>query len=234
MTARKFDVRHLAKLAMWLPLPTLLVEPFAASAYFRTADGVDSGKPGHVHAWSAPLQDHFAGMFTWASPETVYLTYGKAFLVTMLGVLAGFVALRRVHAGSGWLSRWAPRLTLLAYALLALGVFGEYWTPWVDQAFLAVSLPALALTFLSSPLLGLWLLRGRLGSPVAAWMLLLTIPGIIGMTVLGGHLGFPLLWLAAAWALEGRWLLARERTSAASSAAGGDSAMLEPAPVPQG
>jgi hypothetical protein len=205
---RVLDRTRLTRIAIWASLPTLLVEPFAASAYFRTPDGVDSGRPGHVQAWSGPLQNHHPGLFPWASPETVYLTYGKVFIVSMLGVLAGFVALRRPEAPGGLLDRWAPRLAPAGYVLLTLGVAGEYWTPWVDQAFYAVSLPALLLTFLSSPLLGLWLLRRRLGSRLAAWMLLLTVPGMVGLAVLGGHLGFSLLWLGAAWMLEGRELRA--------------------------
>jgi hypothetical protein len=39
-------------------------------------------------------------------------------------------------------------------------------------------------------------------------MVALTLPGIVGLTLLGGHLGFALIWLSVSWALHGHALLA--------------------------
>ncbi len=46
-------------------------------------------------------------------------------------------------------------------------------------------------------------------------MVAFTLPGIVGLTILGGHLGFALIWLSVSWALHGQALLA-QRTSRAS------------------
>jgi hypothetical protein len=40
-------------------------------------------------------------------------------------------------------------------------------------------------------------------------MVTLTLPGIVGLTILGGHLGFALIWLSVSWALHGQALLAQ-------------------------
>lgn len=197
----------LARIALLAPLPVLAVEPFAATAYFRTQDGAGELSASWVSAWSVPLQNHLSGVFTWASPETVYSTYGKLFVVAFAGVVCAVLALRRIDTSTGWLSRWAPRVALTAFGLGAVGVVGEYWTPWTEEAFIFVSLPSVLLVVLSSPLLGVWLLRRHLGSRLGGWMVALTLPGIVGTTLLGGHLGFALLWLSVSWALHGYALL---------------------------
>lgn len=45
-------------------------------------------------------------------------------------------------------------------------------------------------------------------------MIALTMPGIIAMTILGGHLGFAVLWLSAAWILQARALRRRHPAAA--------------------
>ena len=203
----------LGRIAGLAPLPVVAVAPFAAIAWFRTEDGAGEPQAPWVAAWSDPVQRTFDGAFTWASADTVYLTYGKVYVVALVGILCALIALRRVDTSGSRLSRWAPRLGLAAFGLTALGVVGEYWTPWTDQVFKLVSVPGLLLVVLSSPLLGAWLLRRRLGSRVGAWMVALTLPGIVGLSLLGGHLGFALVWLSVSWALHGRAL--SDQTSAA-------------------
>lgn len=199
----------LSRIALLAPLPLLALQPLTAIAYHRTADGAGDQQAAWVRAWSRPLENALGGVFTWASADTVYLTYGKVYVLALVGILCGVVALRRVDTSSSRLSRWAPCAALAAFGLMTLGVVGEYWTPWTDEVFLLVSVPSLLLVVLSSPLLGVWLLRRRLGSRVGGWMVALTLPGMVGLALLGGHLGFALLWSSVSWALHGRALLAR-------------------------
>ena len=207
----------LSRLARLAPLPVIAVEPLAAIAYHRTEDGAGQRQAPWVCAWSEPLESTFPGAFTWASADTVYLTYGKTYLVALTGILCAVVALHRIDTSDSWLSRWAPRVALAAFGLMTLGVAGEYWTPWTDQVFVFVSVPSLLLVVLSSPLLGAWLLRRHLGSRLGGWMVALTLPGLVALTVLGGHLGFALIWLSVSWALHGRAPLGRDAPLPGSS-----------------
>jgi hypothetical protein len=195
------ETTSLARAALLAPLPAIALEPLTASAYFRTEDGRTSGEPIWIDAWSGPLQDALPGAFTWASADTVYLTYGKAFVLAVAGFLCALVALRRTDRGGGRFS-WAWRAVLVAYALMLLAVAGEYWTPWTELAFAGLALPGLLLLMVTSPFLGARLLRQRIGSRTGAWMLAVTPVALIGLTALGGHLGFPVIWLAAAWMLH--------------------------------
>jgi hypothetical protein len=196
----------LTRIALLAPVPAIVLEPVTASAYFRTHDGKSSGDPAWISAWPAPVQDHLHGAFTWASSETVYLTYGKAFALAFGGMLCALLALRRADPRSDGRFRWAWTAGIAAYGLAIVGIIGEYYTPWSDVAFVALSVPSILLLFVVSPFLGARLLKQRIGSRVGAWMVALSMPGIIGASVLGGHLGFAVIWLSAAWMLHARSL----------------------------
>jgi hypothetical protein len=206
------ETSTLARAALLAPLPAVVLEPLTASAYFRTEDGRTSGEPAWIDAWSGPLQDTFTGAFTWTSADTVYLTYGKVFVFAVAAFLCALVALRRTDHNPGGRFRWAWRGVLTAYVLMLLGVLGEYWTPWMDFAFVALALPGLLTLMVCSPFLGARLLRQRVGSRAGGWMLALTPLALIGLTALGGHLGFPVIYLAVAWMLHARAVLRAEQT----------------------
>lgn len=204
------ETTSLARTALLAPLPAAALEPFTATAYFRTVDGRSSGEPGWIDAWSGALQDAAPGAFTWASRDTVYLTYGKPFALAFVGFLCALVALRRQDDSDQGRFPWSWRAVLSGYLLLTAGVVGEYWTPWSAAAFFALTIPGLLVLFVTSPFLAARLLRRRVGSRTGAWMLALTLPAFVGLTALGGHLGFPVIWLSVAWALHARTVLAQE------------------------
>lgn len=120
-------------------------------------------------------------------------------------MLAAVVLIRRTAPAGGRFG-WAPKAAVVAYTLALLGIIGEYWTPWSDPSFIALSVPSILLLFILSPFLGAWMLRNRIGSRLGAWMVALTMLGIIGMTVLGGHLGFAVIYLSVGWMLQVRAL----------------------------
>lgn len=201
------DNTTLARAALLAPLPAIAFEPVTASAYFRTSDGRSFGDPSWISVWSHPLQAHLHSAFTWASPETVYLTYGKGQALALAGILCAVTALRRTDPRATGRFRWAWRLVTIAYALCLAGVLGEYFSPWTNVAFGALSLPGLLLVCLTSPFLGARMLQQRIGSRVGGWMVALSMPGLIAGDMLGGHLGFALIWLCVAWMLHVRTLL---------------------------
>jgi hypothetical protein len=205
------DAHRLARAALLTPIPAIVLEPITATAYFRTADGRGSADPNWISAWSDPLARNFPAAFDWAAPDVVYHTYGKVFVLAFAGMLCGLLAVRRASEGdvrrSGGRFPWAPRLATAVYALALVGIIGEYWTPWSSVSFIALSIPSMLLLFVVSPFLGAWLLTRKVGSRIGGWMIALTMPGIIASTILGGHLGFAVIYLSAAWMLHARALM---------------------------
>jgi hypothetical protein len=209
------DTTTLARIALLAPLPAIILEPITASAYFRTSDGKSSADPSWIHAWTTPVQHHLTSLFTWSSAHNVYLTYGKAIPLAFVGMMCALIALRRLNSSTGGRFRWAWPAGVAAYGLSLAGVIGEYWTPWSDASFIALSVPAILLLFAVSPFLGARLLQQGVGSRAGGWMIALSMPGIIGSAALGGHLGFAVIWLSVAWMLHARRLLAVRATYSA-------------------
>lgn len=127
----------------------------------------------------------------------------------------------RPRCSAGWASPpsrghrgEAFRIGLVGYALLLVGAVVEYWTPYLDFGFTAFSAPGLLLTLLGSTLLGIALLRGDAVARAGSWLLALSIPLVLGMTALVGHLSGGLLPLDLAWIVLGLWLSSRPRSAA--------------------
>ncbi len=116
-------LRYSGLAAMWGGVLAAGDALFAAAAYYN-------------QSWSAPLAPGWAraltrlleGAFTFASPEEVYRTYGRAFLPALLLLLAGALGLQACCLlSSGRAAGWGYRLTV---AGLLLGIFGnlaDYW-----------------------------------------------------------------------------------------------------------
>lgn len=201
----RMDNRTLARVAVLAPIPAIVLEPITASAYFRTKDGKTSGDPSWISAWSDPLQRHLHGPF--------HLGLGRHGLPDLRqGVRAG---LRRDARGgradpAHRPGRWALRLGAQGrgrrVCARPAGDHRRVLEPVVRPSFIALSVPSILLLFILSPFLGAWMLRNRIGSRLGAWMVALTMLGIIGMTVLGGHLGFAVIYLSVGWMLQVRAL----------------------------
>jgi len=180
----------------------ILYFPLHSLAYFATEDGTE----GPIK-WSDSGRDLIEPLLDWDSADTVYRTYGKVYLVVVLGFLLGLVALRARRADRvQGLERWAFRIAFPGYALLVAGAVVEYWTPCLDFGFLAFSAPGVLLTLLGSTLLGIALVRRDAVARTGAWLLALSIPLLFAMTALVGHLSGGLLPLDLAWIVLGWWL----------------------------
>lgn len=153
--------------------------------------------------WAEPAAEFFSPLLTWASPDTVYLSYGKLWLPVLVAATAcAFVVRRRRKAvGYGRAEAWAWRIALTGYVGACVGIFAEYWTQWgaMNEALLEgvffVLIPVVLVAMLGSTFLGVVLIRRGLG--LAAWLLALSIPGLFVITTVTS-LGN--VWLPAAFA----------------------------------
>ena len=166
-----------------------------ALARHNTPEGRGDLEFGLTRLWSDPARSTLGPVLNWASPDAVYLTYGKVWFPLVLAfTLLAFVVFRgRQPAG---LEKWAWRIALLGYVWIAVGVFCEYWTQgttynWFFEIGFLIAVPGLLLTMLASTVLGVALLRADFRPRLAAWLLALEIPlaiGIMQFTALGNAL----------------------------------------------
>jgi hypothetical protein len=189
------------------------VAPFITSAYSLTKDGVGTAPP-----WEPALSGSLSTLFTFASPEAVYATYGKLYFFGFLGFLLGLIGLRaRRRDRAGWLERWGFGLVFVGLLLNLLGNVPDYWvgenTVFEDVGFVAGTALGLLILTVGSSLLGVALLQGRAGSRLGAWLLALSPAGVI----LPDFLGFgnipsgPALWYGVVWVVMGYALWSASR-----------------------
>jgi hypothetical protein len=197
----------------------ILYFPFHASAYFATQDGSAALDAPWVAVWAEPFTRVFDSLLTFAPPHEVYTTFGKILVLVVLGFLSGVLALHsRQGARAGRLEKWGFRVLLLGSVLGTLGVFGEYYTPYLDFSFLAFSAPGILLLMFGSLLFGIGTLKAGMVPRLGAWLLTLGgFPGIVLMTVLVGHLSGGLLLLDFAWVVLGYALWMQRVAPAVSS-----------------
>jgi hypothetical protein len=184
----------------------VLVSPLYSLAYFATEAGASFAESAVVQAWAEPARDLLNPLLTFASPDDVYLTYGKLFLVVWMGMLAGLIGLHARHAGRGGrLERWGFRASFLGLLLLVIGAFGAYWLGLVDASFAAFIVPGLLLLVLGSSIFGLGTWRAGVAPRAGALLLVLGGPGVLVISELA-TLGGGLVLLYLAWVVLGRAL----------------------------
>jgi hypothetical protein len=197
----------------------LVVGQLHALARHQTTEGSSDLDSKLVSAWSDPARDVLAPLLDWASPDTVYLTYGKAWLPVFLAfTLCAFVVHRR-YPPLTRVEKWTWRVVLTAYVLACVSIAAQYWTQWgamnealLAAVFLAV-IPVVVLTVIGSSVLGVVLLRRGLGLP--AGLLAATFPAVFVISAVTS-LGNVFLPIAFAFGLLGR-RIARAEASHDSS-----------------
>ena len=109
---------RLGRLAWATAWFALLFGQLHAMARHQTVDGREDLKSGLVRAWSDPGRRLFRPLLDWASPDTVYLTYGKVWLfVFLVFTLTAYVVHRRRRA-AGTLSGGERQQLAFARALM--------------------------------------------------------------------------------------------------------------------
>jgi hypothetical protein len=192
----------LGRLAFFAACVGTVLGPLHALARFATADGSGDLDSPLVSWWAVPAADTFRSLLDWGSPDTVYLTYGKLWAPLALAATVFAVAVRRGRTPVG-LERWGWRLAPVGYGLAVVATFGEYWTPWLDETFLLVALPAVLVSLVGSTVLGIALLRRGVRPRATGWLLATWILSFIvldSVIAMGAAL-LPMLW---AWGVAGR------------------------------
>jgi hypothetical protein len=188
----------------------LVVGQLHALARHATEDGKADLDMPTTAFWAEPAARALKPLLDWGDPDLVYVTYGKIWLPVFAAFfLCALVTYRR--RGPVGFEKWAWRVTLVAYAGAVVDVLLEYWTQWtgsptglLDVVFL-VGLPFVLLTMVSSTVLGITLLRKGFRPRASAWLLALTLPGavVISMFTSMGSISLP---IAFAFGLVGRRL----------------------------
>ncbi|MDP8940899.1 MAG: hypothetical protein M3N10_11555 [Actinomycetota bacterium] len=205
-------LRHCGLAAMRGGALAVAVAPVITSAYSLTEDGV-----GTVPPWEPAFSNTFSPLFSFAAPDAVYATYGKLYFFVFLGFLFGLIGLRaRRGARAGRLERWGFGLSFVGLLLNLFGNVPDYWigedTVFEDVGFVAGTALGLLVLTVGSSLLGVALLRARAGLRLGAWLLALSLPGILLSGFRFGNIpSGPALWYGVVWVVLGYSLWSAER-----------------------
>jgi hypothetical protein len=204
--------RSIGLYAVAAALASLFITPLLGLAYFATEHGREELETGSISAWAEPARDAAGSLLTFAGPDRVYSTYLQAFAVFFPAVLLTALLVRsRWASQSRRPGRWAWRVALGGYALLATGVTsiglvliaGNPSSPVVDPLFMGLLFPGILFSTTGSTALGIGLLRSGYRPRVTAWLLALAFPlWIVGDFVIG-HNSIGLVPLMLAWGATG-------------------------------
>lgn len=205
VTDRERRIGHLAWVMAWVGL---IAGQLHALARHRTEDGASDLDLPLTRAWAEPAGDLLSPLLTWASPDAVYLTYGKVWLPVFVAFTAAAFAAYRHRRPAGF-ERWAWRAVLVGYVGACISVAAEYWTQWtaineplLDGVFLLI-IPFMLLTMIGSTVLGVTLLVKGFRPVLPAVLVALALPGLIVIPMLTS-LGNVALPIAFAFGLLGR------------------------------
>jgi hypothetical protein len=184
----------------------LIIPPFLGVAWFATEDGSESLENPFVAVWAEPFARIFSPLLTFASPDAVYMVYGKVALFIFLGFLAGLLALHARQAPhAGGLEKWSFRVALVGTVLTSLGIIGAFWVGAVDFSYFAFLVPGQLLMTVGWTLFGIGTLRAKVAPRLGAWLLIVGgFPGFIVIAqLLGQHNSMGGLLVALAWMVLG-------------------------------
>jgi ABC-type multidrug transport system permease subunit len=191
--------RRLAVRTAWTTATVgAVVGQLHAMSRHATREGAEDLELGLTAAWSVPVSERLAPLLQWSDPDTVYLTYGKIWVFVVAAFTAAAFLVYRDRRPRG-AERWVWRMLFAGYTLLGLGVFGSYWTPWLEESFMFVGMPGMLLTVLGSTALGIVLLTRRFRPVLTAVLLVAFLPWFMLVTQVTS-MGSALLTTAFAWA----------------------------------
>jgi hypothetical protein len=197
--------RRIGRFAWWMAWFGLVAGQLHALARFRTEDGKEDLESPLLAAWAKPADKLLDPLLSWASPDVVYLTFGKIWLPVFVAYTLCAIVVRRRRRPSG-AEKWAWRIVIPAYVASCVCVAAEYWLQWtsldydlLDRVFLA-TIPVLLVSVLGTTFLGIVLLFRRgvgfpavlLASHIPA-MILIPMVTSLGSTVLPTAFAFGIL-----------------------------------------
>jgi len=186
----------------------VILSPIHALSRFATEEGREDLESSS-RFWAEPAAERVRPLLDWADPHTVYVTYGKGWLVLILAATVCAFLVRGTRRPHG-LERVAWPVALTGLTLETVSVAGDYYTPWIDESFLFIGLPGMLISLIGSLLLGIALLRRRYRPRMTAWLLVLSFPLMLVLSelVAMGAAALPTLF---AWGLAGRAMAADSR-----------------------
>jgi len=179
--------RRIGRAAWVMAWVGLVVGQFHAMARHNTTEGSSDLDSRTTRVWSDPARDFFSPLLDWASPDAVYLTYGKIWFPVFAAFTACAYVLYQRRRPQGF-EKFAWRFALVAYVWGVLAVFVTYWTQWthatefLDIAFLFLDIPAVLLGWIGSTMLGITLIVRGYRPRVTGWLIALTFPLAIVIT----------------------------------------------------
>jgi hypothetical protein len=169
-----------------------------------------------ARVWGEPAIRVLRPLLDWSDPYTVYVTYGKIWLPVCLAFSAAAYLVYRQRRPNG-AERRLWQVVLVAYAVMILSVFGDYFTPWMDQMFL-LGIGAMLIIGFGGIALGIMMLRNGFRPRITPILLMIFIPfmfAVTEVTSLGSAL-LPLMW---GWAVAAQTVVSREREAAGTASA---------------
>ncbi|RYP83069.1 hypothetical protein EKO23_20300 [Nocardioides guangzhouensis] len=199
--------RRIGRFAWWMAWFGLVAGQLHALARFRTEDGKSDLDYPLTAAWAEPADKLLDPLLGWASPDVVYLTFGKIWLPVFVAYTLCAIVVRRRRQPTG-AEKWAWRIVVPAFVAACACVAAEYWLQWtsldyglLDTVFL-VTIPVLLVNVLGTTFLGIVLIRRR-GVGLPAWLLACHLPAMVVIPMVTS-LGSTVLPTAFAFGILGR------------------------------
>ena len=161
--------------------------------------------------WAEPAIRVLRPLLDWSDEWTVYVTYGKIWTPVCAAFTAAAYLVYQRRRPEG-VERRLWQVALGAYAAMTLSVFGDYFTPWVDQMFILGIFAMLVIGF-GGIGLGILMLRNGFRPRITALLLMIFLPflfAVTSVTSLGSAL-LPLMW---GWAIAAQAIVRLERGAA--------------------
>jgi hypothetical protein len=165
-------------------------------------------------AWGEPATRLLRPLLDWSDPWTVYITYGKIWTPVCVAFLAAAYLVYQ-HRNPQRAERRLWQTALVAYGVMTLSVFGDYFTPWMDQMFI-LGIGAFLVIGLAGIPLGIVMLRNGFRPRITPILLISFIPlmfAVTTVTSLGSAL-LPLMW---GWAIAAQSVVAHHKHSEAGN-----------------
>ncbi|MEO6412624.1 MAG: hypothetical protein ABIO48_08550 [Pedococcus sp.] len=165
--------------------------------------------------WAEPAARALRPLLDWSDPNSVYMAWGKIWLPVCLAfTLAAGLAYQRRRPERA--EKWLWRVALTGYTAMTLSVAGDYFTPWMDQMFIA-GIVAMLLIGLGGIPLGIVMLRRGFRPRTTPVLLMIFLPFLFAITMVTS-MGSALLPLTWGWAIAAHAAVKRDAAVAASTA----------------
>jgi hypothetical protein len=192
-----------ARLAMAGAVTSLVLTPLHGVARFNTDIGHKDLDECCAAWWGRPGLDTLHPLIGWSDPYSVYLWYGRVWILLIAAAMFCAFAVHAVLRPVNRTQTWAWRAVLTGLALETVGVSGAFLTPWNGQFYLGVGAPGVALGLLGGTVLGISSLRR---GPLPRFTAVILTLGIVNEVVLSTfvYAGGAVVPMLFAWAVAGR------------------------------